>query len=131
MVAFIVTGHANFGSSMIESMELITGEQSNFYAIDFVGSMNAKAYEMEMKILFDRLSEEYDHIIVLSDLLGGTPFKISAQIGVENDKVHVISGTNLGVLLDASLSDNESQDVKEIIARLIENGKEQLFYFDI
>ena len=68
-------------------------------AIDFVEGMSAD--ELKQKILLAISNEE--KVLILSDLLGGTPFKVSSTIMVENPTktMNVLSGLNLAMLMEA------------------------------
>jgi len=59
------------------------------------------ADELKQKILLAISNEE--KVLILSDLLGGTPFKVSSTIMGENPTktMNVLSGLNLAMLMEA------------------------------
>ena len=91
----IVIGHGNFATGIHSSLKLIAGEQEKVDAIDFVEGMSAN--ELKEKILAAITSDE--EVLVLCDLLGGTPFKVASTImGNRPDlKMNVLSGLNLAM----------------------------------
>ena len=95
----VLVGHGHFATGIYSSLQLIAGDQENVEAIDFVEGMSAD--ELKQKILLAISNEE--KVIILSDLLGGTPFKVSSTIMVENPTktMNVLSGLNLAMLMEA------------------------------
>lgn len=95
----VLVGHGHFATGIYCSLQLIAGDQENVEAIDFVEGMSAD--ELKQKILLAISNEE--KVLILSDLLGGTPFKVSSTIMVENPTktMNVLSGLNLAMLMEA------------------------------
>ena len=95
----VLVGHGHFATGIYSSLQLIAGDQENVEAIDFVEGMSAD--ELKQKILLAISNEE--KVLILSDLLGGTPFKVSSTIMGENPTktMNVLSGLNLAMLMEA------------------------------
>ena len=95
----VLVGHGHFATGIYSSLQLIAVDQENVEAIDFVEGMSAD--ELKQKILLAISNEE--KVLILSDLLGGTPFKVSSTIMVENPTktMNVLSGLNLAMLMEA------------------------------
>ena len=95
----VLVGHGHFATGIYSSLQLIAGDQENVEAIDFVEGMSAD--ELKKKILLAISNEE--KVLILSDLLGGTPFKVSSTIMGENPTktMNVLSGLNLAMLMEA------------------------------
>lgn len=72
----VLVGHGHFATGIYSSLQLIAGNQENVEAIDFVEGMPAD--ELKQKILLAISNEE--EVLILSDLLGGSPFKVSSTI---------------------------------------------------
>ena len=86
----VLVGHGHFATGIYSSLQLIAGNQENVEAIDFVEGMSAD--ELKQKILLAISNEE--EVLILSDLLGGSPFKVSSTM-------NVLSGLNLAMLMEA------------------------------
>ncbi|HGS0506710.1 TPA: PTS sugar transporter subunit IIA [Streptococcus pneumoniae] len=95
----VLVGHGHFATGIYSSLQLIAGNQENVEAIDFVEGMSAD--ELKQKILLAISNEE--EVLILSDLLGGSPFKVSSTIMGENPAktMNVLSGLNLDMLMEA------------------------------
>lgn len=103
MVGIIVTGHGNFASGILSSLKLIAGEQEKLVGVDFTDNDNTESLEVKLQEAIQGL--ECDEVLVLSDLAGGSPFKVSVMLSqkLSNKNIRVISGTNLGMILETSL----------------------------
>ncbi|OIB08519.1 PTS N-acetylgalactosamine transporter subunit IIA [Streptococcus pneumoniae] len=91
----VLVGHGHFATGIYSSLQLIAGNQENVEAIDFVEGMSAD--ELKQKILLAISNEE--EVLILSDLLGGSPFKVSSTIMAKT--MNVLSGLNLAMLMEA------------------------------
>ena len=74
MLGIILCGHGGFATGMEKAMKQILGEQTQFIAIDFPET--------------------------LTDLLGGTPFRVASTLAIQKPGSEVITGTNLQLVLE-------------------------------
>ena len=97
----IITGHNNFASGILSSLTMIAGAKDNVYAVDFLSSDNDESLEGKFnKIISDNKDSE---ILFVCDLMGGTPFKVASKLAFTNDSYEVVTGINLGGLIDTSM----------------------------
>ena len=97
----IITGHNNFASGILSSLTMIAGVKDNVYAVDFLSSDNDDTLEDKFnKIISDNKDSE---ILFTCDLMGGTPFKLASKLAFTNDNYEVVTGINLGGLIDTSM----------------------------
>ncbi|CCN84879.1 PTS permease for mannose subunit III Man N terminal domain [Vibrio nigripulchritudo SFn27] len=106
MIAVILVGHGCFGSGLGQAVKQIIGFQENFSFIDFVEGISVPELEVLMLKELDRL-ETNDGVVFLTDLLGGSPFRVASQIALERDNIEVISGTNLQLCVEMLLEREE------------------------
>ena len=97
----IITGHNNFASGILSSLTMIAGVKDNVYAVDFLSSDNDNTLEDKFnKIISDNKDSE---ILFVCDLMGGTPFKVASKLAFTKDSYEVVTGINLGGLIDTSM----------------------------
>ena len=97
MLGIILTGHGGFASGLQQAMKQILGEQPQFIAIDFPESSTTAR-------LTAQLEQDAEHdIVFLTDLLGGTPFRVASTLAMQRPGSEVITGTNLQLLLEMVL----------------------------
>ena len=111
MLSIILTGHGGFASGMEKAMKQILGEQSQFIAIDFPETSSTA-------LLTSQLEEA---IVFLTDLLGGTPFRVASTLAMQKPGCEVITGTNLQLLLEMVL-EREGLSGEEFRVQALECG---------
>ena len=97
----IITGHNNFASGILSSLTMIAGAKDNIFAVDFLSDDNDESLESKFnKIISDNKDSE---ILFVCDLMGGTPFKVTSKLAFTNNNYEVVTGINLGGLIDTSM----------------------------
>lgn len=129
MADIVVTGHGNFATGVCSSLNLIAGEQEGVVCVDFLESHSTQELENNLEQVIKTLSDE---ILVLSDLAGGSPFKSAVLLSqsMKNKNIKVISGTNLAMLLECSLS-KSFMSLDELVQTAINSGKDAVSVFEI
>ncbi|MFG0515727.1 PTS galactosamine/N-acetylgalactosamine transporter subunit IIA [Kluyvera intermedia] len=102
MLGIILTGHGGFASGMEKAMKQILGEQTQFIAIDFPENSTTALLTSQLENAVNTLDSE-DDLVFLTDLLGGTPFRVASTLAVQKSGREVITGTNLQLLLEMVL----------------------------
>ncbi len=128
MIGLIVTGHANFGSGLTSSVELIAGKQEAYRSVDFLPTYSTEDLSRELSGALDELQDS-EGIIIFTDLMGGTPFNVAAQLTRDRKDVRVMAGTNLPMLVEVVLSRKFNDDLDGLVDSLIETGKTQIIKY--
>ena len=102
MLGIILTGHGGFASGMEKAMKQILGEQPQFIAIDFPETSTTALLTSQLEQAVAELDAQGD-IVFLTDLLGGTPFRVASTLAMQKAGREVITGTNLQLLLEMAL----------------------------
>lgn len=103
MIKLVVVAHGHFATGAASALELIAGKQEEVAVIDFSEGMSAQT--VKEKIAAELVDQS--EVLVLSDLLGGTPFKVSTELMAEfNGKMNALSGLNLAMLIEAAFARN-------------------------
>ena len=127
MIGLLVTGHANFGSGITSSVNLIAGEQEDYQYVDFLPTYSTEDLTAEMTKALEKLNN-CEGIIIFTDLMGGTPFNVAAQLG--RDNVRIIAGTNLPMLVEIVMSRKFMDDLDGLADSVAETGKEQVIKYE-
>jgi len=85
------------------------------------------AVEKHISKIFDKLDlppsgEDHRRVLVLCDLLGGTPFNVVSAIARRSPRIVCLSGMNLGVTVEAALSQGDLTE--ELVERLLAVGRD-------
>ena len=97
----IITGHNHFASGILSSLTMIAGTKDNVYAVDFLSDDNDLSLEGKFNKIIDENKDS--EILFVCDLMGGTPFKVTSKLAFTNDSYEVVTGINLGGLIDTSM----------------------------
>ncbi len=120
MIKLVVVAHGHFATGAASALELIAGKQEEVAVIDFSEGMSAQT--VKEKIASELIDQT--EVLVLSDLLGGTPFKVSTELMAEfNGKMNVLSGLNLAMLIEAAFARN-MLSFDELVGKLISTAKD-------
>jgi len=120
MLGIILTGHGGFASGMEKAMKQILGEQSQFVAIDFPETSSTALLTSQLEQAVNELDAGED-IVFLTDLLGGTPFRVASTLAMQKSGREVITGTNLQLLLEMAL-EREGLDSEAFRLQALECG---------
>lgn len=102
MLGIILSGHGGFASGLEQAMKQILGEQPQFIAIDFPEASTTALLTSQMEQALAQLDPQQE-VVFLTDLLGGTPFRVASTLALQQPGREVITGTNLQLLLEMVL----------------------------
>lgn len=123
MINAIITGHNNFSKGLLSSVEMIAGEQKGIKSIPFTDSMSLISFADEITTSITELRDGFSPLIIFTDIIGGTPFTTSMLVSSDIQDVHVISGTNIPMLLEFIVQRGLESDIECVLNRLIHSGK--------
>lgn len=102
MLGIIICGHGGFASGLERAMLQILGEQEAVIAIDFPESSTTALLQAQCEAALAEV-DKGDGVVFLTDLLGGTPFRVASTLSLHQTEREVITGTNLQLLLEMAL----------------------------
>lgn len=121
-VAVIVCTHGKAGRELINSVEMIMGEQKNVRVIDFLPGEGLEELNQKYNKAIEQLNTA-DGLLIFADLVGGSPFNVAAQIALEADNIEVITGVNIPMLIEV-LMQKDTQELTELTRIAEVTGKE-------
>lgn len=133
MVGIILTGHAHFATGLTSSLELIAGAQENYQAVDFKSTDSSDDLVANLKQAVANLAD-CDKILVFSDLIGGSPFKLAVELKYElaaEKEIEVLAGTNLGMLIETCMMAKFNDDLGSLVDSALNAGRQQVFKFEL
>ena len=104
MTGIVVTGHGNFPTGILSAVALVAGKPENTVGVDFEEGQSSADLKEHMTKAIEEL--DGDEILILADLVGGTPFNTAAALKTEitGKKIKVIAGVNMALLVEAVFS---------------------------
>ncbi|GBG96319.1 PTS sugar transporter subunit IIA [Lactococcus termiticola] len=122
MMRALITGHAEFAQGMKSALELIAGPQEEIRALPFDESTGLEAYHQAICDFCDE--DEDEEAVIFTDMIGGTPFN-QAMIAKEGrQRLHIITGTNLPMLMEFIAQGMIQESCPDCLEIPIETAKE-------
>lgn len=128
MIGLIVTGHGHFASGLTEALHVIAGETDHYFAVDFDLGESTETLTDNLGQAMDALAD-CESVLILSDLAGGSPFKISVELGFPRG-FEVVAGANLGMLVEINMVRQFMDDVHALARQAVTVGKDQVQAFE-
>ena len=124
MRRYIIASHGKMASGLQEGLNIIAGNFKNLTTIDaYVDGHEYGDTYKKAKELIDSYPE--DEFIIMSDLLGGS---VNTELmPLQSEKVHLITGTNLAILL-TMVTSSENEKTIDLINRSIQEAKDGIVY---
>lgn len=125
MINILVVSHCGLTVELIKTAEVIAGKQDNLYSVQKTID-DENLFSLQQKILdtLKKINTEQGTLI-LTDMLGGTPCNASLPL-CKDFKVEVLTGVNLPMLLSAIFASKICPTVKELAAKVLEDGKKSI-----
>jgi len=114
----VIAGHGTLPAALLATTEMICGDVPDLAAAGLAASETPDHYAEELRAAIGR---DHRPVLVLCDLLGGTPFNVASAIGRRSPRVVCIAGVNLAMAVEAALADGDLDDA--LVERLIEVGR--------
>lgn len=127
MLGIILSGHGRFASGMAQAMRQLIGSQQHFIAIDFPPESSVAQLTCQCQAALAELDRDNNRsgVVFLTDLLGGTPFRVASTLALQKPAREVIAGTNLQLLVEMMLErDGLSCEAFRLMA--LESGRRGL-----
>jgi mannose PTS system EIIA component len=123
MVGIVVVSHGKFAEALISSAQSLMGHIQRVRGV----SIWPKDREKEVKQRIQEGIEEVndgDGVVVLTDVLGGTPTNFSLSL-VETEKVEVVTGVNLPMVMTL-ISYRKGRPLSEIAKLVTKSGRRSI-----
>ncbi len=118
MIGIVIAAHGHLATELLATAELIIGELPQVKACNVGPALSAQAMEASLAEIA-REVDTGDGVLVLADLLGGTPCTRSMAL-CQKQRLEVVSGVNLPMLLKAH-SLRQTRPLREVAEQVVES----------
>lgn len=130
MISILLVGHGKFASGLYYSLKMLFGSNENIVYIDFDETETSTTLKEKIKLEILKFQDKKRDVICLTDIKGGTPFKVCSELSLElTNKINVISGTNMPMLLSLATQLDELT-LEESLNEALETGKNEIDFFE-
>jgi N-acetylgalactosamine PTS system EIIA component len=114
----VFAGHGEFPTALLSTTEMICGAVADASALSLAAGESPDLYAARLRAETDHGE---DRVLVLCDLLGGTPYNVASAIARRSPRVVCLAGANLAMAVEAAMSGGELDDT--LIERLLDVGR--------
>ena len=115
----VIAGHGEFPAALLSTAEMICGPIADAVAVGLGAADSPDTYAEALR---SAIGHDGRRVLVLCDLLGGTPFNVASAIARRSPRVVCISGANLATTIEAALAEGNLDDGQ--IERLLDAGRD-------
>ena len=94
----VVIAHGPLGLAFIEAAKSIMGKDDGLFPLS-VTDMSIQEIESRLNSLIREPREDVDGVVIMACLRGGSSWNVSAAVAKDMDRVRLVSGLNLAMLL--------------------------------
>jgi PTS system mannose-specific IIA component len=121
MIGVLIVTHRELAEALISVCDLIWGHQENMLAVSLDPTEAPEAAMEQIKTSLLQVNNG-SGVIILTDMLGGTPSNLSLSF-LQEGKVEVVTGVNLPMLMRLAHL-RETKDLKEVASALRQSGQQ-------
>jgi PTS system mannose-specific IIA component len=122
MIGVVVATHGNLAQEMIRTAEAVVGKLPQVAAVSVVAAAPDMRRTLEDAI---RSVDQGDGVLLLTDLLGGSPTNLCLSFLTER-KVEVVTGVNLPMLLKLGGLRASGKPIAEVARDMVEAGQKAI-----
>lgn len=121
MIEIIMVSHGYYAKTMLESAQLIAGEQDHIcvFGLHLGDSVDQLREEVSKAI---EEAQKNGEVLVLTDMFSGSPFNAVVSL-MQHYSFHHLTGINLPILLEILMS-RDSSSAEEICRDVLKKAKD-------
>ncbi|MEI7347692.1 PTS mannose transporter subunit IIAB [Dickeya chrysanthemi] len=121
-IAIMLCTHGATAGPLLNTAEMILGEQSNVGWIDFVPGENAEILMEKYQAKLAELDTSAG-VLFLVDTWGGSPFNAASRLVNDKKNHDVIAGVNIPMLAETFMARDDNPEFDELVAIAVEAGR--------
>lgn len=122
----ILVGHGQYASGVASAVSMLSGNEEAVSFVDFTPVVSPDEFEFRLR----GVAECGEEVVIICDLVGGTPYNRACVIAHGNDQVKVVAGMNLAAILEAALSVGDESRASEIVDLLCSSVSGGVGFFE-
>lgn len=110
MKSILLVGHGDLPGAMKSSVQMIVGEQENIHVVSLAPEDGKEDLARKLAEAEEGMSKS-DGVLVLADILGGSPCTAALEKYLEDEEVSVVTGMNLPMVLSAAMDELSGREL--------------------
>jgi PTS system mannose-specific IIA component len=125
MIGVVVVTHGQLATELVNAAETIVGDLPKFAAVSIGWHDDVDDAREEIRQTIARLQAP-DGVLILTDMFGGTPANLGLTF-LEADKVEVITGVNLPMLIKLASVQKTASNLLSVAREMREHGRNAIW----
>jgi mannose/fructose/sorbose-specific phosphotransferase system IIA component len=126
LIPVLIISHDGLAGALLSSAEMICGQQEAVATLGLEEGDGLTNFMEKVQAKIAGLKSEAG-LLVLVDMQGGTPW--NATLGACQPGVHILTGVNLGMLIEVLMTRDQAQDVESLAKTGLEAGQISIVHF--
>lgn len=119
----VITTHSTLCEGYLKATKLILmNDATGISAVPFKENTSPDDFEESMKEIINQ--HHLQPLIILTDLIGGTPNNVSIK-QLNNNRIQIIAGINLPLLLELLMAQSAGKSIEEIDFKELLNSSQK------
>ncbi|HCC1820461.1 TPA: PTS fructose transporter subunit IIA [Enterococcus faecium] len=125
----VITTHSTLCEGYLKATKLILmNDATGISAVPFKENTSPDDFEESMKEIISQ--HHLQPLIILTDLIGGTPNNVSIK-QLNNNRIQIIAGINLPLLLELLMAQSAGKSIEEIdFKELLNNSQKSMVHIN-
>ncbi|HCD9884295.1 TPA: PTS fructose transporter subunit IIA [Enterococcus faecium] len=125
----VITTHSTLCEGYLKATKLILmNDATGISAVPFKENTSPDDFEESMKEIISQ--HHLQPLIILTDLIGGTPNNVSIK-QLNNNRIQIIAGINLPLLLELLMAQSAGKSIEEIdFKKLLNNSQKSMVHIN-
>jgi len=121
LIEIIIVSHGQYAKVMLESAQLIAGEQDHICTFGLELGESVDQLRDEISNTIEKVQKNGE-VLILTDMFSGSPFNVVVSLMQYHSFYH-ITGINLPILLEILLS-RDTSSAEELCEEILEKAKD-------
>jgi mannose/fructose-specific phosphotransferase system component IIA len=117
----VVAAHGDLATGLVSAAQLICGQIDDLAAVSLEPTDSPESFGTRLAAA---APDPDAPVLLLTDLVGGTPHNVALALARRRPSAVLISGVNLAVLMEAAMTDEALGPA--LVDRLVETGRSAL-----
>lgn len=122
MIGVVIITHGNLSEHLLATASMIMGEAKDVHAVTFTARESLDSLRQRAVAAIELYRSE--GCLVLTDIMGGSATNVCVEL-MKNEKVEVLTGVNLPMLLEA-IGYRDGADLKALARKVQESGTKSI-----
>ena len=124
MIGALIVTHGNLANELLSAARKIESTDVVIEAVPLEWTDSVDEAREKIRVALDRVETD-GGVIIFTDMFGGTPSNISLSF-LEKDRVEIITGVNLPMIVKFATMQHEAKDVATLAHVISEKGSKAI-----